>query len=166
MGVLEYLCAPVDNSALIAYRIMWGLIMFYECTRFSANNFIKADQYYVKPEFHGKYYGFEWVEPWGEAGIHLHLYAMMIAALGIAAGCLYPLCTLFFAISWTYFILIDSIIYLNHFYLIAVIAFLLALLPANRTLSIDVVLFPSIRSSTMPRYAMWLLRAEQVNSRN
>lgn len=159
-SLLEFLCFPVDNSSIIGFRILWGVTMAYECMRFMEDNFKKADLSYVKPEFYGKYYGFEWISPCEKEELHLLIQLMFLAAIGIILGFAYPFCCLFFALSWTYLILIDSVIYLNHFYLIAIMAFILVILPANRRFSIDCFFIKS--SKTMPRYFLWFLRAEQV----
>ena len=159
---MEYVCQEVDISSLVAFRIMWGLIMCFECYRFGVNNYVKLDHYYVEPEFFGEYYGFHWIFRMTRSQLHIFLKCMMASSIGIATGTLYPISCLFFALSWSYLILLDSIIYLNHFYLIAIFAYVLILLPANRSVSVDVLIFPSIYKSTMPRYNLLVLQLEQV----
>ena len=46
--------------------------------------------------------------------------------------------------------------YLNHFYLIVLVSFLLIFIPAHRSFSIDAKLHPEIRSNTAPAWTLWL----------
>ena len=48
--------------------------------------------------------------------------------------------------------------YLNHFYLITTLSFLMIFIPAHRALSMDVWLRPKLRSNTAPAWCLWLLR--------
>lgn len=166
-SIVGYLLEPVDNSSLIVFRILFGLLMFYECWTYYENGFRKFNLYYVKPQWMGKYYMFEWVTndlivP--KENLHMILYLMMFNSISISLGLLYRLNTFIFAVCWTYLFLLDSLLYLNHFYLICMLSFILVVLPAHRNFSIDsLILFPSIRTDFMPRYILWLLRGEQVN---
>ena len=65
--------------------------------------------------------------------------------------------TLFFA-GFTYVFLLDKANYLNHFYLIALISFVMILVPAHRSFSVDARINPALRSSTVPAWALWLVR--------
>ena len=55
-------------------------------------------------------------------------------------------------------LLVDKCWYLNHYYLICLLAFLGIFLPANRELSIDARRYPELRSRTVPRWTLWLIR--------
>ena len=67
--------------------------------------------------------------------------------------------TLFF-LGFTYAFLLEQARYLNHFYLICLISFLMIFLPAHRAASLDALWRPSIRSDTAPAWTIWLLRAQ------
>jgi hypothetical protein len=58
----EKLFEPVDASTLVVFRIGFGLIMLWEVWRYWTYGWIS--EYYIEPDFHFKYIGFEWVEPW------------------------------------------------------------------------------------------------------
>ncbi len=62
---------------------------------------------------------------------------MGIAAIGIALGAFYRWSATLFFLSFTYVELIDKTNYLNHYYFVSIIAFLLILVPANKAYSID-----------------------------
>src|SRR4030095_6617651 len=116
--------------------------------------------YYIEPIFYFKYYGFSWVKSWPGHGMYVHFVALGLFALCIFAGFLYRISATLFFLAFTYVFLLDQTRYLNHFYLVSLISFLLIFLPAHRALSIDSLLRPQIRSNTTPAWTLWLLRAQ------
>ncbi|HUS10814.1 MAG TPA: HTTM domain-containing protein [Pyrinomonadaceae bacterium] len=149
---------PVDNSFLIFFRIVFGAVMFWEAYRYLTSNWIS--RYYIEPTVYFTYYGFSWVKPWPDQGMYVHFVVLATLALGIFAGFLYRIAATFFFLAFTYVFLLDQTRYLNHFYLISLISFILIFLPAERALSVDVLLRPKIRSDTAPAWTLWLLRAQ------
>jgi hypothetical protein len=75
-------------------------------------------------------------------------------------GFLYRIAAPVFFLAFTYFFLLDQTRYLNHFYLVCLISFLMCFLPANRAFSVDALLRPKIRSDVVPAWTLWLLRAQ------
>ena len=63
-----------------------------------------------------------------------------------------------FFVLFTYSFLLDQALYLNHLYLVCLLAFLLSFMPANRAFSIDAWLWPRLRSQTTPAWTIWMLR--------
>jgi hypothetical protein len=61
-----------------------------------------------------------------------------------------------FFLGFTYIELIDKTNYLNHYYFITLVSFLMALLPAGRYFSVDAWRRPAIRRTTCP--AGWWVR--------
>jgi hypothetical protein len=57
-----------------------------------------------------------------------------------------------------YVFLLDKANYLNHFYLVIVVSFLLIWLPANRSWSVDGLATSTGRQTTIPSWCLWLLR--------
>ncbi|MCM8529092.1 MAG: HTTM domain-containing protein, partial [Lentisphaeraceae bacterium] len=64
----------------------------------------------------------------------------ILFAVFIAAGFLYRMSTLGFFLTFTYIELLDKTLYLNHNYLVCLLAFYLIFLPAQKLYSIDVLL--------------------------
>ncbi len=90
----------------------------------------------------------------------IHFAAMGILALLIAIGLFYRLASLLFFLSFTYVFLLDKAYYLNHFYLIALLSFLLAVVPAHRAFSLDRRLHFASRPEEVPQWSVLLLRAQ------
>jgi hypothetical protein len=150
--------APVDIASLACFRLAFGAVMVWEVYRYFSKGWIAS--YYINPEFHFTYYGFGWVKPWPGDGMYVHFALLGLAAAGITLGLFYRLSAVAFFLGFTYVFLLDQSRYLNHFYLISLIAFLLIFLPVHRALSLDARLRPGLRSDTAPAWALWLMRAQ------
>jgi len=160
--VLQRLCSalfqPVDISFLVFFRIVFGGITLWEVYRYFTHGWIT--RYFVDTELTFHYYGFSWVKPWPGRGMYVHFAVLGVAAACVMVGFLYRFAAPIFFLAFTYFFLLDQTRYLNHFYLICLISFLMCFLPAERAFSIDAWLRPRIQSDVVPRWTLWLLRAQ------
>ena len=95
-----------------------------------------VEKLYLEPSFHFSFYGFEWVKPFGEMTYLLFLVCCM-SAFFVAIGYKYRLSIIIFFLSFTYIELMDKTTYLNHYYFISILSFLMIFLPANSYYSID-----------------------------
>ncbi|WP_124981050.1 HTTM domain-containing protein [Nonlabens xiamenensis] len=129
-----YLNAKTSAAPLAVFRIGFGLMMFYGILRFWAKGWIQS--LYIDPQFHFSYYGFSWVKPIGEWTYGLFVICGL-AALMIAIGFKYRWSMLVFFLSFTYIELMDKTTYLNHYYFISAISFLMIFLPLHKYFSID-----------------------------
>lgn len=159
-GFLQRTCAalfePVDISFLVFFRIVFGGILVWEVYRYFTRGWI--GRYFVEPVVNFTYYGFSWVKPWPGRGMYIHFFVLGLAAACVMAGFLYRFATPVLFLTFTYFFLLDQTRYMNHFYLVCLISFLMCFLPANRAFSIDALLRRKIRSDTVPAWTLWLLR--------
>ena len=108
--------------------------MGYSIIRFWLKGWI--EELYILPKFHFSYYGFEWVKPIGEYTYILFLICF-ISTVFITLGYKYRVSIITFFISFTYIELMDKTTYLNHYYFISILSFLLIFLPLHSTFSID-----------------------------
>jgi vitamin K-dependent gamma-carboxylase len=90
--------------------------------------------------------------------MYWHFAALGLLAAMIAAGLCYRASAALFCLGFTYVALLDKTQYLNHFYLVALISFLLIFVPANRAWSLDAWLWPRIARADVPAWSLWLLR--------
>jgi vitamin K-dependent gamma-carboxylase-like protein len=150
--------APVDIASLACFRVAFGAVMVWEVYRYFTKGWIAS--YYIRPEFYFTYYGFGWVRPWPGEGMYVHFAVMGLAALCVTLGLFYRASAAVFFFAFTYVFLLDQTRYLNHFYLISLIAFLMIFLPVHRALSLDARRRPELRSDTAPALALWLVRAQ------
>lgn len=121
----------VDAAPLIYARVVFGACMAIEVFRFFRNGWIS--NYFVEPTFFFAYPGFEWVRPLPGDGMVLLFAVAGLAAVGVATGKRYRASAVVLAGSWSWIFLIDQTNYLNHGYLLCLLAWLFAVVPMERT---------------------------------
>lgn len=123
-------------APLVTFRVLFGFIMIVGFIRFAANGWIQ--ELYIEPDYFFTYTWFDWVKPWGSLGMYVMFALMFLGALGIMLGWFYRFTSVLFFLLFTYVELIDKTNYLNHYYFVSLIAFLLIWVPANKNFSLDV----------------------------
>jgi len=129
-SIVQKLEKPVDASPFQVFRTGWGILMIFSAVRFMYLGWI--EDHYVNPVFHFKYWGFEWVEPLNRTGLYIVHFLMILSALGIifCTKILYRISAIVLFLSFTYTELIDLTYYLNHYYFVSLVCFLLCIIPA------------------------------------
>jgi vitamin K-dependent gamma-carboxylase len=149
---------PVDPASLNFFRVAFGVLLLAEITRYFAYDWI-AD-HYLKPELLFKYYGFEWVTLWPGDGLYWHFGAMGLFAAMLALGFLYRIAAVGLFLCFAYVFLLEQANYLNQYYLVLCVAFLLCFLPAHRGWSVDARLGLTSGPAVVPRWSIWALRLQ------
>ncbi|HJL19967.1 MAG TPA: HTTM domain-containing protein [Sandaracinaceae bacterium LLY-WYZ-13_1] len=147
---------PRDAASLAVFRMLFGLVMAGGVVRYFASGWI--DRFYVRPTFHFHYWGFDWVEPLPAPWIHVAFAVLGVASLCIALGLFYRAATVVFAVLFHYVHLLDVTNYLNHYYLVGLLALIFCVLPLHRTWSLDARRKPALRAETLPAWMLYLLR--------
>ena len=153
-SLTSYLNKKTDTAPLAVFRILFGFMMFLSIIRFWANGWIQ--KLYIEPNFFFSYYGFDWIKPIGSY-TYLIFALCGLASICVAIGYKYRLSIIIFFLSFTYIELMDKTTYLNHYYFISILSFLLIFLPANASFSIDAYL--KKRSySTVPKWTIDVIK--------
>lgn len=126
--IRRFLTAYTSATPLVVFRFAFGVMMFLSTLRFVLNGWV--EQLYLQPRFFFTFYGFEWVKPLGEAGMYTVFSLLMLSSLLVAFGRFYRVSIIIFFLLFTYVELIDKSNYLNHYYFISLVSFLMCLLPA------------------------------------
>ncbi|THH41865.1 HTTM domain-containing protein [Neolewinella litorea] len=113
-------------APLVVFRFGFGLIMLLSIIRFWANGWI--EKLYLSPDFFFSYRYFEWVKPLGTWTYALFA-VVALAAACIMVGYRYRAAMVVFFLGFTYIELMDKTTYLNHYYFISLLAFLLIWIP-------------------------------------
>ncbi|MEM0962794.1 MAG: HTTM domain-containing protein [Bacteroidota bacterium] len=148
----QWLTSPVSIAPLASFRVLFGGMMALSVLRFTLLGWI--DQLYVQPSFHFTFYGFGWVAPLPEAGMYAVFAVMGLAAVGIMLGWQYRVSAIVFFLTFTYVELIDKTNYLNHYYFVSIVAFVMVWLPAHRSFSIDALRRPDLAVDQVPRWTI------------
>jgi vitamin K-dependent gamma-carboxylase len=146
--VRAHLTAPIDAASVAVFRRVFGVLALIITIRFVAMGSIA--EYYTTPTHFFHYLGFSWVTPWPGIGMYLHFGAMAVLALMMIANRAPRFATGAFGALFAYAHLIDKTNYLNHYYLVICVCFVLTLLPA-----------PALRvRSQIPRWVVYVLRTQ------
>jgi vitamin K-dependent gamma-carboxylase len=156
--VTNRLRAPVNNASLAAFRVLFGALMAAGCVRYFTSGWI-AD-WYLQPKVLFPHYPFEWLRPLPGPAMYALFAVLGVAALCIMLGLFYRASVLVFFLGFNYVHLLDRTHYLNHYYLIAILAGLMLFMPLHRRASLDVRWGRVARSDTAPLWVLWALRTQ------
>jgi hypothetical protein len=154
--VTRWLTRPTDVAALVAFRVIFGLLVAIGATRFMLEGWV--ERCFVQPTFFFKYWGFGWVEVWQGWGLYLHFAIVAVLGLTFAAGFFYRASALLLFLGFSYLELMDVTGYLNHYYLVSLLALLACFMPLGRAGSLDVWRKPALRVDRFPAWCTYLLR--------
>ena len=130
--------------------------MCFGSLRFMQNGWI--ERLYLEPDFHFKYWGFEWVVVPDATGMYLLYSAIAASAALVAIGAFYRIAIVVFWCLFTYAELMDVTSYLNHYYFISMLTLIMCFLSPHRAWSVDAWLRPRLRATTLPAWQTWWLR--------
>ncbi|MES2488096.1 MAG: HTTM domain-containing protein [Bacteroidota bacterium] len=151
----KYFEQYTDAATLAFFRLAFGILMVCSVIRFAANGWI--DKFYIQPQFHFTYYGFSWVKPYGYF-TYIAFIICGLSALMVAIGYKYRLAMILFFLSFTYTELLDKTTYLNHYYFVSLVSFVMIFLPANAAFSIDAYKNPAKAFDKIPRYTVDIIK--------
>lgn len=151
ISIQSYINKTSDAAPLAVFRILFGLLMLISMIRFAANGWIQ--KLYIEPTFFFSYYGFGWVQPLGE-WTYLIFIICGASAIFVSLGYHYKMAIVTFFLSFTYIELMDKTTYLNHYYFISILSFLMIFLPAHAYYSVDARRNASLRSSRVPSWTI------------
>jgi len=134
---LEAECSPYS---IAVFRIGFGLLMAFAILRLFLKGWVH--EFYTLPAYHFTYPGFEWVRPLPSPWTECAIAATGLAAVGVALGWFYRLSSLALFVGLVYIELLDQTCYLNHYYLISLIAAWLCVAPAQCVWSCDALKHP------------------------
>jgi len=153
---LYSLSKKTSIAPLVVFRLLFGALAFYGAARFLIKGWV--DELYIQPELYFGFYGFEWVKPFAENWMYLPFILMLISSAGILLGWFYRISATVFFLSFTYVELLDKTNYLNHYYFVSLVAFILIWLPANARFSLDTRFKRTTIRKVIPSYYVKILQ--------
>ena len=152
----DKLFEPRDIASLVFFRVGFGIILLWEVYRFFNHRWIEG--FFIATRFNFTYEFFDWVKPWPGQGMYFHFYLLGFLSVLIALGLFYRVASVLFFLGFTYIFLLEQTLYLNHFYLLVLVSFLMIFLPAHRNYSVDAWLRKNIKTSSIPFWALFLIQ--------
>ncbi len=150
----NFLFRHIDNSGLVVFRIVFGLLCFLESVGAVFTGWVRRTL--IEPEFTFSFIGFEWLQPLPGNWMYVYYIVMGIFGLLIMVGYKYRFSMFMFATMWTATYLMQKSSYNNHYYLLFILSYLMVFLPAHRYASLDVKFNPSIKRISMPAWCKWI----------
>ena len=154
--LLRRLNQPTSADALAVFRMVFGILVTVGALRFLNNGWVES--FFVKPTY---FFTFDFA-PWVQVGPPWMMLSLVIAlaVLGVlvALGLFYRVSIVLLFVVFTYLELTDVTNYLNHYYQVSILGFLLCFMPLHRHWSLDARRNPSIRMGVMPSWMVYVLR--------
>ncbi len=151
----NYKIKETKAASLAVFRFLFGLILLISIIRFWYKGWI--EKLYLEPAFHFHYTGFEFINVPGR-WTYLAFIICGLSALMFSLGWKYRWAIVVFFLSFTYIELLDKTTYLNHYYFVSVMSFLLIFLPAHCTFSVDAIRNEKLRAEYIPSWSVDVLK--------
>lgn len=147
---------PVDAASLAVFRIALGLLLIYDAVR-KGDHFFGSNNYAL---FRFTYDGFAWVPSAGAWAPYL-ADLWLVCALLVVLGLFYRPAMIATTLLTIFGFLQAREYYLNHYYLLIIVCFLMCLVPANRAYALDCLWGRGKQSPpVVARMHMWLLKGQ------
>lgn len=156
----KFLFKQIDNSSLIVFRIIFGLLICLESVGAIFTGWVKRTL--IDPEFTFTVIGFDWLQPLPGNGMYFYYLVMGLFGFLVMIGYKYRFSIIAFTILWTATYLMQKASYNNHYYLLILISCFMCIVPANKYLSVDAKLKPEIVSYQMPNWAKLIFIAQMA----
>lgn len=131
-----YLNKERSNAALVVFRMVFGFMMLYSTIRFISMGWVHI--FYIMPKYLFPFEGFYWLKALPANGMYVVFMLMVLSALFVLLGFFYRISSIVFFLSFTYVELLDKSNYLNHYYFVSLMAFIIIFLPLHKRFSLDV----------------------------
>ena len=153
--VNQFLFKKIDNAQLVVFRVFYGILICFEAFGAIATGWVRRT--FIEPKFTFSFIGFEWLQPLPGDGMYYYFVLMGIFGILITLGYKYRFSAFAFAIMWSGVYLMQKTSYNNHYYLLMLLGFIMGLMPAHRSLSLDSYFNPKIRKDWMHNWVRWLI---------
>lgn len=150
----------IDNSALIVFRILFGLLISLECIGAIFTGWIRKTL--VAPQFTFSFIGFEWLQPLPGNGMYFYYAFMGVLGVFVMVGYKYRYSMITFTLLWTASYLMQKSSYNNHYYLLCLLSAIMIFVPAEANYSIDSKQNPTIKTNSMPRWCALIFIAQMT----
>ncbi|QSS96211.1 HTTM domain-containing protein [Psychroflexus sp. ALD_RP9] len=151
----KLLFKPVDNSALIVFRICFGLLITLESWGAIATGWVK--RVLVEPKFTFNFIGLDFLQYLQGPFMYVWFVVMGIFGIGVMLGYKYRFSIIGFTLFWLVAYLMQKSAYNNHYYLLVLLSLMMCFMPAHQYKSLDVKQNQSLKSLVMPNWVNVLI---------
>lgn len=155
----RWLFKQVDNSALVVFRALFGLLIAIEAFGAIFTGWVRRTL--IDPDFTFNFIGFEFLQPLPGDGMIWYYAIMGVFGIFVMLGFKYRISIIAYTLMWSAVYLMQKSSYNNHYYLLMLICFIMCFLPAHRWFSLDAWRKPEISKISMPRW-VWVVIVLQL----
>ncbi|WP_339609905.1 HTTM domain-containing protein [uncultured Planktosalinus sp.] len=146
----KFLFKHIDNSGLVVFRVVFGLLITLEAFGAIATGWVK--RVLIEPQFTFSFIDFPWLQPLPGDGMYYYFALMGVFGIMLMLGYKYRLASIGYLVMWAGVYFMQKSAYNNHYYLMLLLLGFMSVLPANRWFSLDAKFNPEIKSPSMPRW--------------
>lgn len=154
----NWLFKRIDNSSLIVFRVIFGLLITLEAWGAIATGWVK--EVLVDPKFTFNFLGFDFLQLLQGPYMYVHFVVMGFFGVMVMLGYKYKFAISGYTLFWCAAYLMQKSAYNNHYYLLMLLLFFMCLAPAHRYFSIDAKQKPSISQLSMPNWIRLFIIAQ------
>lgn len=151
----KFLFKQIDNIGLVLFRAVFGFLITIEAFGAISTGWVRRNL--VEPPFTFNFIGFDFLQYLQGDLMYYYFIVMGVFGIGVMLGLKYRFSMVAYAIMWTCVYLMQKSSYNNHYYLMMLLCWIMAFLPANRWFSLDSKINPRIKSPSMPRWVLLIL---------
>ena len=117
---------------------------------------------FVEPQFTFNFIGFDFLQTFPGPGAHMYAWFVIMGIFGVmvTVGYKYRTAMIGYAIMWSTVYFMQKSSYNNHYYLLMLLCWIFAFLPAHRAVSFDARFRKRVGSTSMPRWVTVLIIAQ------
>ncbi len=146
----EYLFSPIDNSAVVLFRMLFGFLITAEAWGAIMTGWVKRA--FIIPEYTFNFIGFEFLQPLPGNGMYYYFFIMGVAGVMVMLGWYYRAAISVYFVMWSCVYLMQKSNYNNHYYLLMLLLGIMIFVPAHQYYSIDAKRRPDLKSLICARW--------------
>jgi len=160
MSLNTYLFKRVDNSPLVLFRMVFGLLITLEAWGAIATGWVR--RIFVEPQFTFNFIGFDFFQTFPGTGPQMYVWFAVMGCFGVMVmlGYKYRVGIIGYAIMWSVVYLMQKTAYNNHYYLLMLLLWIMAVLPAAKAMSLDAKFDANKRDTSMPYWVILFIVAQ------
>ena len=152
MTLNKLLFKQIDNSALIVFRWIFGLLITAEAWGAIVTGWIRRTL--IEPQQTFNFIGLDFLQPLPGDGMYYYYALMGMFGVLVMIGYKYRFSMSCYTVMWACVYFMQKSSYNNHYYLLLLLCIIMIALPAHRWASMDAWLKPSIKRISMPRWVV------------
>lgn len=147
-----YLFQEVNNSPLVLFRILFGLVMAMESFGAIATGWVKA--VFIDTPYNFTFIDFDFLHVMHGQSMYYYYILMGLLGLCVTLGFLYRGSSFLMAVMWSGVYFAQKSHYNNHYYLMMILCWMMVIVPAHRRYALDLKLRLARASNTCARWCI------------